>query len=101
MTLLVFLGVVAGLLILRMVPSLLLRLILTMPRQRVIRTLRMVRTSPIRTMVPARAATLSGAAPAANRLRMVLVSSSLLALAALVTTALWKWHATGLMLLLR
>jgi hypothetical protein len=31
----------------------------------------------------------------------VLVSSSLLVLVALVTTAFWTWHSTGLMMLLR
>jgi hypothetical protein len=32
---------------------------------------------------------------------LVYVSSSLLALAVLVTTAFWTWHATGLMMFLR
>jgi hypothetical protein len=37
----------------------------------------------------------------AGRFKFALVSSSLLVLAVLVTTAFWTWHSTGLMMLLR
>jgi hypothetical protein len=39
--------------------------------------------------------------PAGGRLKLVLVSSSLLVLAVLVSTAFWTWHSTGLIMLLR
>jgi hypothetical protein len=36
-----------------------------------------------------------------SRVKLVLVSSSLLALALLATTAFWSWHSASLMMLLR
>jgi hypothetical protein len=41
-----------------------------------------------------------GSSPAGGRLKLALVSSSLLVLAVLVTTAFWTWHSTALMMLL-
>jgi hypothetical protein len=114
MTFMIFLGALVSLLILRLVPGLVLRLALAIPRKRLITlttaTMRRLqaqrvaivlsrkRTEPASEMqlvfrpAPARA-------PA--RGRPVLVSSSLLVLVALVTTAFWTWHSTGLMMLLR
>jgi hypothetical protein len=36
-----------------------------------------------------------------GRLKLALLSSSLLVLAVLATTAFWTWHSTALMMLLR
>jgi hypothetical protein len=105
MTLLVFLGVVVSLLILRLVPGLLLRLVLAIPRHRLAAAMRWMRAQRIGIALPRTSTT--GAAitasrtPAVGRLKLVLVSSSLLVLAVLVTTAFWTWHSTGLMMLLR
>jgi hypothetical protein len=108
MTLMVFLGVVVSLLILRLIPGLLLRLLLAVPRQRVAATMRWVRGRRIGVVSPrhganvlADASITSRRAPAAGRLKLVLVSSSLLVLAVLATTAFWTWHSTALMTLLR
>jgi hypothetical protein len=108
MTLMVFLGVVVSLLILRLIPGLLLRLLLAVPRQRVAATMRWVRGRRIGVVSPRHSANVladasitSRRAPAAGRLKLVLVSSSLLVLAVLATTAFWTWHSTALMTLLR
>jgi hypothetical protein len=107
MTLMVFLGVLVGLLILRLVPGLLLRIVLAIPRHRVALTMQWVRARRISIALPrktsdvlAEAASTSRRVHAGGRLKLVLVSSSLLVLAVLVTTAVWTWHASGLMLLL-
>jgi hypothetical protein len=108
MTLMVFLGVVVSLLILRLIPGLLLRLLLAVPRQRVAATMRWVRSRRIGIVsLRQRANGLTDASitsrrtPGAGRLKLVLVSSSLLVLAVLATTAFWTWHSTALMMLLR
>jgi hypothetical protein len=107
MTLLVFLGVLVSLLILRLVPSLLLRLALVVPRHSLIATMHWVYGRKISIALPRTGAaalsdTLIGSpVPTGGRLRLVLVSSSLLVLAVLATTAFWTWHSTGLMMLLR
>lgn len=105
MTLMVFLGVVLSLLILRLVPGLLLRIVLAVPRHRVASTMRWVRSQRISIAFPRKSPNLladtgTGRARAGGRLKLVLVSSSLLVLAALVTTAFWTWHSSGLMMLL-
>lgn len=107
MTLMVFFGVVVSLLILRLVPGLLLRLLLAIPRHRVAATIHWVRARRISialprtsTKVPADTAITSRRAHP-GRLKLVLVSSSLLVLAVLASTAFWTWHSTGLMMLLR
>jgi hypothetical protein len=94
MTLLVFLGVVVSLLILRSIPGLLLRLVLAIPRQRLFATLHSARSRRI-------AIAFSTPAPSVGRMKLVLVSSSLLALAVLVTTAYWSTHSAFLMTLLQ
>lgn len=108
MTLMVFLGVVVGLLILRLIPGLLLRIVLAIPRHRVVSTMRWVRARRISIALPRTnpnvltdAVSTSRRAHAGGRLKFVLVSSSLLVLAALVTTAFWTWHSSGLMMLLQ
>jgi hypothetical protein len=102
MTLIVFLGVVVSLLILRLIPGLLLRLLLAVPRQRVAATMRWVRAWRIGIVSPRQSASItSRRAPAAGRLKLVLLSSSLLVLAVVATTAFWTWHSTALMILLR
>jgi hypothetical protein len=104
----VFLGVVVSLLILRLIPGLLLRLVLAVPRQHVAATMRWVRGLRIGVVSPRRsvnvltdASITSRRARAAGRLKLVLVSSSLLILAVLATTAFYTWHSTALMILLR
>jgi hypothetical protein len=109
MTLLVFLGVLVSLLILRLVPSLLLRVVLV-PRHRLIAMMRSAHDRKISIALPRTSATaLSdallwdsavGSAPAGGRLKLLLVSSSLLVLAVLATTAFWTWHSSALMMLL-
>jgi hypothetical protein len=108
MTLIVFLGVVVSLLILRLIPGLLLRLLLAVPRQHVAATMRWVRARRIGVVTPRQSANVltsvsisSRRAPAVGRLKLVLLSSSLLVLAVLATTAFWTWHSTALMVLLR
>jgi hypothetical protein len=108
MTLIIFLGVVVGLLILRLIPGLLLRLVLAIPRRHVAATMRWVRAPRIGVALPrksvnalADASITARRPPAGGRLKLVLVSSSLLVLAVVVTTAFWTWHSTGLMMLLR
>ena len=91
MTLLVFLGVVVSLLILRSIPGFLLRLVLAIPRQRLLAMMRSPRVS----------IAFSTTAPSIGRLKLVLVSSSLLILGALVTTAFWSTHSAFLMTLLQ
>ena len=94
MTLLVFLGVVVSLLILREIPGLLLRLVLAIPRRRWLALMRGARHRRI-------GIAFATPAPSGNRLKLVLVSSSLLVLAVLVTTAYWSTHAAFLMTLLQ
>ena len=108
MTLMVFVGVLVSLLILRLVPGLLLRLVLAVPRHRVAATMRWVRARRISIALPPKStnvladtAIASRHASAGGRLKLVLVSSSLLVLAALASTAFWSWHSAGLMMLLR
>ena len=107
MTLLVFLGVLVGLLILRLLPSVLVRLAVAVPPYRLMAMMRWMRSQRIGIALPrTNVAALSDAfivssAPAGGRLKFVFVSSSLLVLAVLATTAFWTWHSTGLMLLLR
>jgi hypothetical protein len=108
MTLIVFLGVVVSLLILRLIPNLLLRLALAIPRHHLIAIMQSVPGRKIGIALPRKsAAALSestmamSSVPASGRLKFVLVSSSLLVLAVLVSTAFWTWHSTGLMMLLR
>ncbi|HEY3988501.1 MAG TPA: hypothetical protein VGM02_04325 [Acidobacteriaceae bacterium] len=108
MTLLVFLGIVVSLLILRLVPGLLLRLVLAIPRHHLIAITRWVRDRRIGIVLPRKTASaFAGEAIAVaprrsgSRLKLVLVSSSLLFLAILATTAFWSWHSTALMMLLR
>ena len=110
MTLLVFLGVLVGLLILRLVPGLLVQLALAVRRYRLIAMMGWAHGRKISIALPRMSgAALSdalamgsatGAAPAGGRLKWALVSSSLLALAVLATTAFWTWHSTALMMLL-
>jgi hypothetical protein len=103
----VFLGVVVSLLILRLIPGLLLRLVLAVPRQHVAATMRWVRDRRIGIVSPRQSANVLTDAPitsrraATGRLKLVLVSSSLLVLAVLATTAFYTWHSTALMILLR
>jgi hypothetical protein len=124
MTFMIFLGALVSLLILRLVPGLVLRLALAIPRKRLIAlttaTMRRLQaqrvaivlsrkrpepscTEPSRTEPSSEMQLVFRPAPprAPARGRLVLVSSSLLVLAALVTTAFWTWHSTGLMMLLR
>jgi hypothetical protein len=119
MTFMVFLGVLVSLLILRLVPGLMLRLALAIPRKRLIAlttaTMRRLQAQRVAIVLsrkrPEPSCTESTSdmqlvfSPAPSRApargRLVLVSSSLLVLAALVTTAFWTWHSTGLMMLLR
>ncbi len=95
MTLLVFLGIVVSLLILRLIPGLLLRLVLAIPRHHFVALMRRVHTRKISIALSRTRAT------PRSRVKLVLVSSSLLALALLVTTAFWSWHSASLMMLLR
>lgn len=101
MTLLVFLGVVVSLLILRLIPGLLLRLVLAIPRHRLMAAMRSIRARRVSVALPRRGAITSRRASSGGRLKLVLVSSSLAILVALVTTAFWTWHSSGLMMLLR
>jgi hypothetical protein len=116
MTFMVFLGVLVSLLILRLIPGLLLRLALAIPRRHLVAVLTSMATSTMRwargrqvDIVLSRKNSAPQSemqlvlypAPAPRRGRLVFVSSSLLALAVLVTTAFWTWHSTGLMMLLR
>lgn len=114
MTLLVFLGVLVSLLILRLIPGLLLRLALAIPRRRLIAltttTWRRLQAQRVAIVLSRKRDEPSSdmqlvffpaPSPAPARGRRVLVSSSLLVLAALVTTAFWTWHSTGLLMFLR
>jgi hypothetical protein len=105
MTLLVFLGILVSLMILRLVPGLLVQLALAIPRYRLTAMTRSVYGRKINIALPRMSATaLSDAlilgSPAGGRLKLVLVSSSLLVLAVLATTAFWTWHSSALMMLL-
>jgi hypothetical protein len=118
MTFLVFLGVLVSLLILRLIPGLLLRLVLAIPRRRLIAlltsrtvsTMRWARDRQVGIVLSRKSSAPQSdmqlvlrAAPSqasGSRGRLVFVSSSLLVLAVLVTTAFWTWHSTGLMMLL-
>jgi hypothetical protein len=95
MTLIVFLGILGSLLILRLVPGLLLRLALAIPRHHFVALMRRVHSRKISIAV------LRAPATPRSRVKLVLVSSSLLALALLATTAFWSWHSASLMMLLR
>lgn len=97
MTLLVFLGVLVSLLILRLIPSLLSQMALVIPRHRPVAMMSWAHGGKIGIALP-RTTPLSSAG---GHLKFVLVSSSLLVLAVLATTAFWTWHSTGLMMLLR
>lgn len=107
MTLLIFLGVLVSLLVLRSIPNLFVRLALAVPHGRILGIMHRVHHGKIGIALPrASVAGLSdvfsvNSALAGGRLRLALVSSSLLVLAVLVTTAFWTWHSTGLMMLLR
>jgi hypothetical protein len=114
MTFMIFLGALVSLLILRLVPGLVLRLALAIPRKRLIAlttaTMRRLQAQRVAIVLSRKSTEPSSdmqlvfrPAPsqAPARGRLVLVSSSLLVLAALVTTAFWTWHSTGLMMLLR
>lgn len=116
MTLLVFLGVLVSLLILRLIPGLLLRLALTIPRRHLVALVTSMATSTMRwargrqvdivlsrksSAPPSDTQLVLYPAPPPRRGKLVFVSSSLLVLAVLVTTAFWTWHSTGLMMLLR
>jgi hypothetical protein len=107
MTLLVFLGILISLLILRLIPGLLLQLTLALPRHRLIAMMHWVHGRKISIALPRMSSTglsdalMVGSNPAGGRLKLVLVSSSLLALAVLVTTAFWTWHSTALMMMLQ
>jgi hypothetical protein len=116
MTLLVFLGVLITLLILRLIPGLLLRLVLAIPRHRLatlagmtMRGIRGMRGRPIGIALRRKSAAAFTDAPiliargphSGGRLKFLVLSSSLLVIAVLVTTAFWTWHSTGLMMLLR
>jgi hypothetical protein len=113
MTLLVFLGVLITLLILRLIPSLLLRLVLAIPRHRLVTlaamTMRGLRGRHIGIALRRKSSAALTDAPiliargahSGGRLKFLVLSSSLLVLAVLVTTAFWTWHSTGLMMLLR
>ena len=106
MTLLVFLGILVSLLVLRSVPHLFVRLALGIPQNRVV-GMRWAHGGRVSIALPrpsmAGLSNLFSASsvPATGRFRLSLVSSSLLVLAVLVTTAFWTWHSTGLMMLLR
>jgi hypothetical protein len=108
MTLLVFLGILVSLLILRLVPGLLVQLALAIPRYRLIAMMGWVHERKISIVLPRMGgAALSDAlgmgsamGSAGGRLKLALVSSSLLVLAVLATTAFWTWHSTALMMLL-
>lgn len=106
MTLIVFLGVLVSLLVLRSIPGLLLRLMLATPRHRLIAIMTWMHGRKIGIVLPRNStAALSNAlivssAPT-GRFKLALVSSSLLVLAVLFTTAFWTWHSTGLMMFLR
>jgi hypothetical protein len=109
MTLLVFLGILVSLLILRLVPGLLVQLALAVPRYRLIGIMGSVQGRKVSIALPRTVTALSdalvlgsamGSAPAGSRLKLALVSSSLLALAVLATTVFWTWHSTALMMLL-
>jgi hypothetical protein len=108
MTLLVFFGVVVSLLILRLIPGLLMRLVLAIPRQRLIAMMCQLKSRRVSIVLPRKSSPpepgtqlVFWPAPSPRRGKLVYVSSSLLALAVLVTTAFWTWHATGLMMFLR
>ena len=108
MTLMVFLGVLVSLLILRSIPGLLLRLILALPRQHLIAIMRWMHALKIGIAVPQRSMApfsdtplMARSAHSGGHFKLVVVSSSLLVLAVLVSTAFWTWHSSGLMMLLR
>lgn len=98
MTLLVFLGTLASLLILRLIPGLLLRLALAIPRHHFVAFLRWIQRRRVDVVLSHRNALPSGPR---RRVKLVLVSSSLLVLALLATTAYWSSHTSSLMVLLR
>jgi hypothetical protein len=98
MTLLVFLGALVSLLILRLIPGLMLRLVLAIPRHHFIAFVRWIQRRRIDVILSRR--TVAPAGPH-RRVKLVLVSSSLLMLALLATTAYWSSHTSSLMMLLR
>jgi hypothetical protein len=108
MTLLVFFGVVVSLLILRLIPGLILRLVLAIPRRRLIAMLRQLKSRRVSIVLPRKSSEPANGtqlvfwpAPSPRRGKLVYVSSSLLVLAALVTTVFWTWHTTGLLMFLQ
>jgi hypothetical protein len=98
MTLLVFFGVLVSLLVLRLVPGLVLRMVLAIPRNHVTAFLHWLHRRRVDVALPRRNAPPAGAR---RRVKLVLVSSSLLMLALLATTAYWSSHTSSLMILLR
>jgi hypothetical protein len=85
-----------------LIPGLLLRLLLAVPRQHVAATMRWVRARRIGVVSSRQSTSItSRRAPAMGRLKLALLSSSSLVLAVLATTAFWTWHSTALMVLLR
>ena len=87
MTLLVFFGVVVSLMILRLIPGLLMRLVLAIPRQRLIAMLRQLKSRRVSIVLPRKSsAPAEGTqlvfwpAPSPRRGKLVYVSSSLLVL---------------------
>jgi hypothetical protein len=98
MTLLIFLGVLVSLLILRLVPGLLLRLVLAIPRHHFLALVRSLHRRKVDVVLARRNVPPAGLR---SRARLVLVSSSLLMLALIATTAYWSTHTSSLMMLLR
>lgn len=98
MTLLIFLGVVVSLLILRLVPGLLLRLVLAIPRHHVIALVGWLHKRKVEVVLSRRNAPPAGFR---RRAKLALVTSSLLMLALLATTAYWSSHTSSLMMLLQ
>ena len=93
-------GVLVCAICLRLLPELVLRMVFAMPRghsdSRMMRSIRVTSRWTASLLLARRIYTLG-----TNRRRLVAVSSSLLALGALITAAVLKWHIAGLMLLLR
>jgi hypothetical protein len=106
MTLMVFLGVLVSLLILRLIPGLMLRLVLAIPRHRMAVMMRWIHGRPGGIALPRNSATAIfnapiavSSAPSGARVKLFLVTSSVLVLVVLATTAFWSWHSTALMML--
>ncbi len=97
MELRIFICAVVGAAILRFAPGLLLRVMLVLPRERVAVAARLLRSSS--SVFRVRPEDSLGE-PVSLPVKALLISSTLLALVALVTTIL-EWHPAALMLLLR